>query len=175
MYPSIRRSVGPFVGPSVRSFVGPSHTSRIAKKWAKFEQNSITSIRIRKVCDLEDDSKTSTQAVSQNASVVRTLFDLFLLPKGKVCFLCRYANIRKNCSCQTTVKSENNFLDNILIKSGLSLQMFLTFFLGKDIYPMSLFLPYLQRFLTTSSFSSTLVSNFFWKERGQLMWNESLT
>ena len=31
------------------------------------------------MCHLEDDSKTSTRADSQNASVVRTLFDLFFL------------------------------------------------------------------------------------------------
>ena len=80
--PSVRRSVRPSVGPSVRRSVrpsvgpsvGPSHTSWISEKWAEFEQNSI---RNKKVCHLEDDSKTSTRAVSQNASVVRTLFDLF--------------------------------------------------------------------------------------------------
>ena len=39
---SIRGCVRPSVGPSVRPLVGPSHTSWISKKWAEFEQNSIT-------------------------------------------------------------------------------------------------------------------------------------
>ena len=68
---SIRGCVRPSVGPSV----GPSHTSWISEKRAEFEQNSI---RNKKVCHLENESKTSTRAVSQNASVVRTLFDLFI-------------------------------------------------------------------------------------------------
>ena len=63
------------VWPSVRPSVRPLHTSWIFEKFAKFEQNSI---RNKKVCHLEDDSKTSTRAGSQNASVVRTLFDLFI-------------------------------------------------------------------------------------------------
>ena len=32
-----------------------------------------------KLCHLKDDSKTSTRAVRQNASVVRTLFDLLIV------------------------------------------------------------------------------------------------
>ena len=68
--PSVRPSVRPSVGRSVR----PSHTSWISEKWAKFEQNSIRNMKVR---HLKDDSKTSTRTVRQNASVVRTLFDLF--------------------------------------------------------------------------------------------------
>ena len=70
LYKRVCPSVGPSVGRSVR----PSHTSWISEKGAEFEQNSI---RNKKVCHLKDDSKTSTQAVSENASIVRTLFDLF--------------------------------------------------------------------------------------------------
>ena len=58
------------VCPSVR----PLHTSWIFEKFAEIEQNSI---RNKKICHLKDDSKTNTRAVFQNASVVRTLFDLF--------------------------------------------------------------------------------------------------
>ena len=74
----VRQSVGPAVRPSVRPSVRRSirrsHTSWNFEKWAEFEQNSIRNI---KLCHLKDDSKTSTRAVNQNASVVRTLFDLF--------------------------------------------------------------------------------------------------
>ena len=72
--PSVRPSIGPSVHRSVRPLVRRSHSSWISEKLAEFEQNSI---RNKKVCHLKDDSKTSTRAVSQNASVVRTLFDLF--------------------------------------------------------------------------------------------------
>ena len=67
-------SVGPSVRPSVCRSVRPSHTSWISEKWAHFEQNSI---RNMKLCHLKDNSETSTRANRQNASVVRTLFDLF--------------------------------------------------------------------------------------------------
>jgi len=71
------KRVSPSVGRSVRRSVGRSVTHKLNfEKWAEFEQNSM---RNKKVCHLEDDSKTSTRAVSQNASVVRTLFDLFFL------------------------------------------------------------------------------------------------
>ena len=71
-----RISIRGCVRPSVRPSVGRSHTSWISEKWAEFEQNSI---RTMKLSHLKDDSKTSTLAVRQNASVVRTLFDLFFL------------------------------------------------------------------------------------------------
>ena len=75
LYKRVCPSVGPSVRPSVGPSVRPSHTSWISEKWAEFEQNSI---RNKKVCHLKGDSKTSTRAIRQNASVVRTPFDLFV-------------------------------------------------------------------------------------------------
>ena len=69
VFPSVR----PSVRRSVRLSVGRSHMSWISNKWAEFEQHSIRNMRI---CHKKDDSKTSTRAVRQNASVVQTLFDL---------------------------------------------------------------------------------------------------
>ena len=67
---------------SIRGYVRPlhatrwsvrwSHTSWISEKWAEFEKNSI---RNKIVCHL----KKITRAAGENASVVRTLFDLFYI------------------------------------------------------------------------------------------------
>ena len=70
---SIRHCVRPSVGPSVRR----SHTSRFFEKWAEFEQSSIRSKKVG-LSHSNDYLNTSTWAVRQNASVVRTLFDLLL-------------------------------------------------------------------------------------------------
>ena len=68
-FPHLYKRVCPSVHPSVHPSVGQS-----VRPWAEFEQNSI---RYKIVCHLKDDSKTITRAVRVNASVVRTLFDLF--------------------------------------------------------------------------------------------------
>ena len=49
--------------------------SWIFAKWAEFEQKGIGNM---KLCHLKHNSETSTRADRQNASVVRTLFDLFI-------------------------------------------------------------------------------------------------
>ena len=72
----VRRSVRPSVRPSVGPSVRPSHTSWISEKWADFEQNSVRNMRL---CHLKDNSETSTLADRQNASVVWTLFNLFVV------------------------------------------------------------------------------------------------
>ena len=73
---SVRQSVCRSIRPSVGRSIPRSHNSWISEKWAEFEQNSI---RNEIVCHLKDNSKTSTRAVCENASVVRTLFDLLLV------------------------------------------------------------------------------------------------
>ena len=80
--PSVRRSVGRSVRPSVRR----SHTSWLSVKWTENEQNSTWN---KIVCHLREDWKTSTWAVCENASVVRTLFDLF-----SFCFLGHHGFMR---------------------------------------------------------------------------------
>ena len=55
-----------------------SYTSFISEKCTEFEQNSIRNKILVLICRLKDDTRTSMRAVPQNASVVRTLFDLFI-------------------------------------------------------------------------------------------------
>ena len=59
--------------------VGYSHGIKEQPYDGRWSGHSTTTLSLygASVCHLEDDSKASTQAVHENASVVRTLFDLF--------------------------------------------------------------------------------------------------
>ena len=66
------------VCPTVRPSVRPSVCRLVRVEFLGNGLNLYISIGNMKLCHLQDNSETSTRADRQNASVVRTLFDLFM-------------------------------------------------------------------------------------------------